>query len=191
MTEQNQPFDLDERIFGSLVPGRECGDCTACCFEITIEEPAIVKPPRQRCVHCAADGCAIYPMRPEVCRTWFCAWRRIDDLPAELRPDRCGIMACLAGRPDAVSPLERFYIIVQWLDDAPIAKSAEADRLLARLRRFALPVWVGSGDRMSLHYPRAEIALHLINGTIASGDNGREVEAWRQRLPPRRSSEPA
>jgi hypothetical protein len=179
-----ETISFEERLFGPLVAGRECGDCTACCFEITIEEPEIAKPPRQACVHCRADGCAIHAIRPAICRSWFCAWRRIADLPDHLRPDRSGMMACMVENPAAQSPLERLYIIVQWLDGAPIAKSAEADELLARLRRYALPVWVGSDDRMSLHFPRQEIALHLMRGTVPAGDMTREVDAWRRRLPP-------
>ena len=85
--------------------------------------------------------------------------------------------------PEADNPLARLYIIVQWLGDQPIAKSAAADELLAAMRRYALPVWVGSGDRMSLHFPREDVALHLMRGTIPSGAIAPEVDAWRDRLP--------
>jgi hypothetical protein len=168
---------FEERLFGALVPGRDCGSCTACCFEITIDDP-----PRSLCLHCTAQGCSIYAERPTDCRSWFCAWRRIPDLPDHLSPDRCGLLATLVENPDAENPLARLYIIVQWLDAQPITRSAEADELLAAMRRYGLPVWVGSGDRMSLHFPRQEIALQLMHGTAPSTILEREVGEWRARL---------
>ena len=181
MTRQSAPAaSVEERAFGPLVDGRECGECVACCVEIGVEE--LSKPARQPCVHCGSGGCAIYDTRPTVCRAWFCAWRRLPDLPEHSRPDRSGLMACLMERPGDANPLLRLYIVVQWLDERPIARSAEADELLARLRRIGLPVWVGSGERISLHFPREAVALHLINGTEPEAAVAEEVTFWRARL---------
>ena len=171
----------EDRIFGPLVEGRACGECFACCVEINVDE--LSKPARQPCVHCGSGGCAIYDARPRVCRAWFCAWRRLADLPDHLRPDRSGLMACLMERPGDANPLLRLYIVVQWLDGRPIARSAKADELLARLRRIGLPVWVGSGDEISLHFPRQAVALHLIEGTEPDSELVEEVTFWRSRLP--------
>jgi hypothetical protein len=88
-------ISFEEKTFGPLVPGRECGACTACCFEITIDDPMLAKPPRETCVNCTAQGCAIYAERPEACRSWFCVWRRVADLPDHLSPDRSGLIVCL------------------------------------------------------------------------------------------------
>lgn len=165
------------------MPGRECGACTACCFEITIEDPLLAKPPRTLCDHCRPEGCSIYAVRPATCRSWFCLWRRVADLPEHLNPAQSGLLASVVENPLAENPFARLYIIVQWLDERPIARSAEADALLAAMRRHALPVWVGSGDRMSLHFPRAEVALPLINGTAPPPAIADEVAAWRARLP--------
>jgi len=178
-------ISFEDRLFGPLVPGRECGACTACCFEITINDPVLAKPPRSLCMNCTARGCAIYAERPADCRSWYCAWRRMADLPDHLSPDRCGLLATLVENPDAANPLARLYIIVQWLDERPIARSPEADEILAAMRRRGLPVWVGSGDRMSLHFPRQEIALHLMHDSVPPAELAREVEAWRRRLPHR------
>jgi hypothetical protein len=175
-------ISLAARLFGPLVPGRECGSCTACCFELSIDDPALVKAPRELCSHCTQGGCAIYEARPQDCRDWFCAWRRLADLPDDLNPERCGLLATLVENPQGENPFARLYIIVQWLDERPIARSAEADRLLAAMRRFGLPVWVGSGDRMSLHFPRQEVALHVMHGTRPPTEIEGEVQAWRRRL---------
>ncbi len=176
-------ISFEERLFGPLVAGRGCGHCTACCFEITIEHPLLTKPPREMCGHCTTKGCSIYAARPDVCQHWFCAWRRVAELPDHLNPDSCGLLASVVENLEADNPLARLYIIVHWLNNEPIVKSAAADELLAAMRRYGLPVWVGSGDRMSLHFPRDEVALHLIRGTIPSAAIAREVEAWRDRLP--------
>ncbi|HEX4693098.1 YkgJ family cysteine cluster protein [Sphingomonas sp.] len=176
-------ISFEENVFGPLVPGRECGACTACCFEITIDHPMLAKPPRTLCSNCRADGCSIYANRPGDCRSWFCLWRRVADLPDHLRPDKSGLLASVVENPGAENPLARLYIVVQWLDQRPITRSAAADELLAAMRRHALPVWVGSGDRMALHFPREEVALHVINGTVAPAALAREVDAWRERLP--------
>jgi hypothetical protein len=173
---------FEERVLGPLVEGRACGECIACCVEIEIDDPQLSKPAGTACVHCHSRGCAIYDARPAACRTWFCAWRRLADLPEHLRPDRCGLMACLMERPGDANPLLRLYIVVQWLDGRPVSRSAEADELLARLRRIGLPVWVGSGNRIALHFPREAVALHLINGTEPQGDVAGEVAFWRSRL---------
>src|SRR5258706_4334883 len=138
-------MSFEERLFAPLVPGRECGHCTACCFEITIEHPVLAKPPRKLCVHCTAEGCSIYAARPDVCQSWFCAWRRVADLPDHLSPDRCGLLATLVENSEAENPLARLYIIVQWLDERPIARSAAADALLAAIPRYGVAVAVGSG----------------------------------------------
>jgi hypothetical protein len=173
---------VEERAFGPLVPGRECGECVACCVEIAIDDPQLSKAAGQACAHCSAQGCAIYASRPHSCRAWYCAWRRLADLPDHLRPDCSGLMACLMERPGDANPLLRLYIVVQWLDARPIARSAKADELLARLRRIGLPVWVGSGEQMSLHFPREAVARHLIGGTEPASDLAEEVAFWRSRL---------
>jgi len=177
---------FEDRLFGPLVPGRECGACTACCFEITIDDPQLKKPPRQTCVHCVVDGCGIYESRPEDCRSWFCAWRRIADLPEYLRPDSSGLLACVVENHGAENPLQQVYLIVQWLNGRPIEKSDAADTLLAAMRRYRLPVWVGSGDKMWLHYPRQEVALAVMNEAVPTGPLAAEVDAWRRRLPAQR-----
>jgi hypothetical protein len=53
------------------------------------------------------------------------------------------------------------------------------------MRGYGLPVWVGSADRMWLHFPRQDVALQVINGQGPVGPLAKEVEAWRRRLPAR------
>jgi hypothetical protein len=76
-----------------LVEGRECGTCTACCTALTIDEPELQKLPGYTCLNCRLGaGCAIYETRPNLCREWYCAWRRLDWIAETLRPDRSGVL---------------------------------------------------------------------------------------------------
>jgi hypothetical protein len=76
-----------------LVPGRACGSCTVCCKEPTIESDTFRKVQGVLCVHCtAAGGCRIYAQRPDVCREFYCQWRRYAWLDDSWRPDRSQIM---------------------------------------------------------------------------------------------------
>ena len=76
-----------------LVSGRECGECTACCVFLHIKDQNLEKPADQACSHMIEKGgCNIYSERPPVCQNWYCAWRFMEQLGEEWRPDRSGIM---------------------------------------------------------------------------------------------------
>ncbi len=74
-----------------IVPGRSCGDCTACCVWLRIDE--LDKPPGVPCRNLApGGGCGIHPDRPEVCRRFFCHWMTDPELGDDWRPDRAGFL---------------------------------------------------------------------------------------------------
>lgn len=76
-----------------LVANRECGECTACCVELLIDDKDFKKPAEQACVNLMeAGGCKIYQKRPSVCQEWYCAWRFMAQLDESWRPDHSGIM---------------------------------------------------------------------------------------------------
>lgn len=76
-----------------LVEGRTCGECSACCVDLRIEEDTLKKLADEPCPHLqSSGGCGIYKDRPSVCRTWYCAWRFMGQLGDEWRPDRSGII---------------------------------------------------------------------------------------------------
>jgi len=76
-----------------LVPNRECGECTACCINLRIEEASLKKHAGTPCSHLIEKkGCGIYGERPEVCRNWYCAWRFMAQLDSEWRPDKSNIL---------------------------------------------------------------------------------------------------
>ena len=76
-----------------LVAGRECGECTACCVDLYIKDGDFEKPAEQACPNMIEKGgCKIYAKRPSVCQNWHCAWRFMEQLSDEWRPDRIGIL---------------------------------------------------------------------------------------------------
>ena len=77
----------------TLIPGRECGDCTVCCVAPNIDKPEIQKQSGAACKHSLCGGCAIYDSRPPVCRAFFCAWRTVDIFSEDWRPDKSGVLA--------------------------------------------------------------------------------------------------
>jgi len=77
------------------VPGRECGECHACCEYLNIDTPELQKPPSVLCPHWA-QGCTMYESRPSPCRTFFCGWRVMPNLGDNWRPDKSNIFLRLA-----------------------------------------------------------------------------------------------
>ncbi|MFK4650954.1 bacterioferritin-associated ferredoxin [Bradyrhizobium japonicum] len=52
---------------------RQCGSCNACCD--ILEVAAVDKPVNQLCRHWqTGTGCTIYDRRPQMCRSFVCAW---------------------------------------------------------------------------------------------------------------------
>lgn len=79
-----------------LIPGRECGSCSACCVTLRIEEPTLKKLADVPCPKLLPEGgCGIYENRPGVCRSWFCGWRIMHQLDNSWRPDRSKIIVRL------------------------------------------------------------------------------------------------
>ena len=67
----------------------KCGTCTACCTLLPIEP--IDKPVNTPCQYCAG-GCSVYDSKPETCTEFACAYLQGENVPEELRPDKCGII---------------------------------------------------------------------------------------------------
>lgn len=56
-----------------LTPGRQCGNCTACCKTLAVRE--LHKAANEWCAHCTKGvGCQTYTVRPQECRDFECAW---------------------------------------------------------------------------------------------------------------------
>ena len=76
-----------------LVPRRKCGECSACCITLRIEDAALKKYADVACPNLRPEGgSGIYSRRPDVCRNWYCGWRLMKHLDDSWRPDRSEII---------------------------------------------------------------------------------------------------
>lgn len=75
---------------------RSCGDCTACCTVMGVQE--LGKAPGTSCVHLNQTGCTIYSKRPRSCQEYNCVWRQGHGLE-EHRPDRFGVILSTTNKP--------------------------------------------------------------------------------------------
>ena len=69
---------------------KECGDCAVCCYHCNV--PEMNSPAGEMCSKNTGTGCSIYENRPAICRPFKCLWLAQEQLPDDLRPDRCGVM---------------------------------------------------------------------------------------------------
>jgi hypothetical protein len=131
---------------------RPCGECRLCCKLFPV--PLLDKPAGTWCCHSCAAGCAIHgPQQPEICRQYDCYWRDHDELPAECRPDRIGVVVTEAGN---VSVGGHFPPVVTFQEDsAEAARGQEAGRLLDRFVQQGFAVLVIHGLESRLEFDRA------------------------------------
>jgi hypothetical protein len=147
---------IREVFFERLVPGRECGECVACCKILEINKPELKKPADTLCPHCTGTGCGIYAKRPEVCRDWHCLWRRIAELPDYLRPDKCGVVFSIDRHDPPRIVFEQIYIIARPVDETDadaIARPEAASAIAMFIEEGMMPVWIGFGGQKKMIYP--------------------------------------
>lgn len=173
--------DLETTLLGPVLDGRICGDCTICCTVLKVDSPDFRKPADVPCHHLGSQGCAIHAVRPSICRTWFCAWRRLADLPDAARPDRSGLLVSLNFVRAPRNCLEGVAINVRLLPGSQAIRNGMAAAVLDRLCTRLVPVWFSDGSEKMLMHPEDDVARHVIAGTPPPARLAREVTAWRTR----------
>lgn len=173
--------EIETMLLGSLVPDRACGDCTVCCTVLTVNSPDFAKPAGVPCRHLTTQGCGIHPVRPTICRTWFCAWRRVAELPDAARPDRSGLLVSMNFVDRPANLFEGVSILVRLLPGSDAIRSGLAARLLDTLCAQLVPVWFSDGAEKMLMHPAADVAQLVLSGEQAPGHLAEEVAAWRER----------
>jgi hypothetical protein len=174
-------IDLEDTLLGPVMPGRDCGGCAVCCDILKIDTPDLRKPAGISCIHRSAEGCAIHPARPDICRAWFCGWRRIADMPDAARPDRSGLMVSLDFVREPRNCLEGVAIVVRSVAGREAFASDLAEDILDRLCDRLVPVWLHDGAQKVLVHPEADVAHHVLSGEPAPAHLEEEVAAWRAR----------
>lgn len=173
--------DVETMLLGPLVAGRECGDCTACCTVLTVDSPDFKKPAGVPCVHLGAHGCGIHAVRPHICRTWFCAWRRVAAMPDAARPDRSGLLVSLAFVREPQNCFEGVSITVKALRGSEAIDKGVAAAVLDSVCDRLVPVWFSDGASKTLVHPENEVARLVLSGAPAPARLEGEVAAWRER----------
>ena len=160
-----------------LVPDRACGECTACCRELTIDDPVLRKPAAVLCVHCVPGrGCAVYAARPATCRNWHCGWRSLPWLGEALRPDRSGLLVLVEAQGDPAQAVLVFNVVPAAVGAGAevLARQAGLD-VLGALVREGVPVFLGIKDATGRHGVR--LPLNGALGVVARGRDGDAMRA--------------
>lgn len=173
--------DLEAILLGPVLADRACGDCTACCTVLTVDTPDFRKPAGTPCTHLASQGCGIHAVRPPICRSWFCGWRRDAGLPDEARPDRSGVLVSLNFEREPRNCFEGVSINVRILPGGDAIANGMAATILDSLCDRLVPVWFSDGSKKMLMHPENDVAGLVISGEPAPAHLQGEVAAWRER----------
>jgi hypothetical protein len=166
----------------TLVQGRTCGVCYACCQVPEINDPALKKPANTLCPN-YRDGCVIYETRPATCRSFHCLWRRLGGLEDELRPDRLGALFAFQREAKPDSPFAHVYVAGYACDGDPAAFETPAvQAVIEKLKDAALPVWLSLGARKRLVWPDRTLGDAIVQpATVTDPTLKARAEAWVKR----------
>ncbi len=173
--------DLETMLLGPVLADRACGDCTACCTVLTVDTPDFKKPAGTPCTHLTAHGCGIHAVRPPICRTWFCGWRRVAAMPDEARPDRSGLLVSLNFERAPRNCFEGVSINVRAIEGSVTISKDITAAILDSLCDRLVTVWFSDGSKKMLVYPEHDVASLVISGDTAPAHLRDEVAAWRER----------
>ena len=114
-------------------PVRQCGSCNLCCDVLEVTD--VAKPVNQLCKHWETDkGCTIYDRRPQMCRSFSCAWLQ-GHLTDEWFPEKAGMVVHFS--QDAVNVAVDPSHPDRWQQEPFISKLCEWS--LTGLRRNGRP----------------------------------------------------
>jgi len=161
-----------------LIETRECGDCTACCTHIPIDQPDMVKLPNVACENLLqSGGCRIYKSRPDTCAKWYCAWRYVALMKDQWRPDRMGALVdfCANDYPDDFSAKMGLSFLV--IDKEKVLKNSEFARFIASQIAREIPCIVSYGPK-----PAQKATTAVLNFTLRESVAKRDKKAIIEKL---------
>jgi hypothetical protein len=166
-----------------LAPGRECGECTACCKIPKIDAPTLRKPAGVMCPNCTGQSCGIYETRPEPCRSFFCLWREVATMPDTLRPDRIGVMFSIESVDPPLNPFDKRFVIGRAINgladfETPGARAA----LQVFTTEGDLPVWLSFQQERRLLHPYPALRDAILSNAVPPPNLQADVMLWRRRL---------
>jgi hypothetical protein len=185
------PSDDDRQVQGTfrevfldrLVPERDCGSCVACCKILEINQPELKKPSDVLCQHNTGTGCGIYLSRPAICRTWYCLWRRIAEMPDFTRPDKIGVVFSIDRHNPPRNLFEQLYIVARTINGPHDLLHPEVKAIIEMfVDEGTLPIWVSHDGEKKLIYPFPELVGAILNPTTATPPSLlAQAAIWRER----------
>jgi hypothetical protein len=154
---------IHDIVLGPAKPERACGDCVACCKVLNIDEPDMLKPADHLCMHCTGKGCGIYATRPQVCRSWDCAWRRIASMPVETRPDKLGVVFTIDRQANPQTIFDRLYFVGRAVGWPGALHTENTFNVASMLAAGFLPIFISWGNERQLIYPREDLAAAILD----------------------------
>lgn len=156
-----------------LVPNRECGECTACCHHIPIDQEDMVKLPNVDCEHLMKEGgCRIYQNRPNTCAKWFCAWRYISTIDEQWRPDKSGTLMDFSTKATPEEYSEKRSLVLKVIDKEKFLSNPGLAPFLIHLISQDFPMFLSYG----LTPGYSAISMFLNNG-LRSAVKKKDIEA--------------
>ncbi len=154
------------------LPDRSCGECSACCVALTIDDPALRKAQGYRCQHLAREGgCGIYATRPQTCRTFYCGWRRLKWVRAPLRPDLSDVLIQLHWEASRQDGPKRLGVAVTLLHRRALKAEGLAETLAAAVAAGA-PVFLNIPGPPGFTMAQAKINVALEDAVAARDKAG-------------------
>lgn len=161
-------------------PARQCGSCNACCD--ILEVAAVDKPVNQLCRHWQdGTGCTIYDRRPQMCRSFTCAWLQghLDD---DWFPEKAGLVVHFS--QDAVNVTVDRDCPDRWREEPYFSRLAEWSlRGIRRIDSRGYATLVVSGNDRFLLLGRTIVPEPTLSGTAFLPLTADTFRFWRATSP--------
>jgi hypothetical protein len=149
----------------ATIPAKTCGECHACCVELTIDTPEFKKAPLIPCEHLKGGRCGIYNKRFKICHEFLCGWLLSPELEQQMRPDLSGILMLVvaqASLPEAYRAAGNGMQLLVIGGEAAITNPGVAEYVFEQVSRRV-------GLYLTATIPRAMLNPYL-EPFVAAGD---------------------
>jgi len=156
-----------------LVSNRECGECTACCHHIPIDQEDIVKLPNVDCEHLMKEGgCRIYQKRPNTCANWYCAWRFIPTIGEQWRPDKSGTLMDFTTKAIPEEFRGKRALVLKVIDKEKFLSNPQLATFIINLIGRGLPMFISYGLE-----PGYSAISAFLNNVLSPAVKNNDIEA--------------
>lgn len=119
---------------------QRCGDCTACCHVLAIDE--LDKSNWKNCSHQCNKGCDIYQTKPQECSDYWCFFSGgMFGSNIQFRPDKLGLIFDFRGAEASLKDRLPIQFLQAWETRVNASKEIRAKQLLEQLvERFPIVI---------------------------------------------------